>query len=146
MFVYWALQGDKERGKGLPGKLFAVEPLQQNRRVMEHNLKRHDLLAKVIYKCYKVTKSTILTMPSQTFAWVPSSCHTALAQAHACDRHQNQPSCQLSCSVMRSNMCVYARTFAYSCTFAATCCAHEFCLANQTLRLPQALRVKQGWN
>jgi len=140
MFVYWALQGDKERGKGLPGKLFAVEPLQQNRRVMEHNLKRHDLLAKVIYKCYKVTKSTILTMPSQTFAWVPSSYHTALAQAH------DQPSCQLSCSVMRSNMCVYARTFAYSCTFAATCCAHEFCLANQTLRLPQALRVKQGWN
>jgi len=49
MFVYWALQGDKETGRGLPGKVFAVEPLQQNRRVMEHNLKRHDLLAKVTF-------------------------------------------------------------------------------------------------
>ncbi len=49
MFVYWALQGDKGRGRGLPGKMFAVEPLQQNRKVMEHNLKRHDLLAKVIF-------------------------------------------------------------------------------------------------
>ena len=49
MCVYWALQGDKETGRGLPGNGFAVEPLQQNRRVMEHNLKRHDLLAKVIF-------------------------------------------------------------------------------------------------
>ena len=48
MFVYWALQGHKETGRGLPGKVFAVEPLQQNRKVMEHNLKRHNLLDKVI--------------------------------------------------------------------------------------------------
>ena len=49
MFVHWALQGDKEKGRGLPGRVFAVEPLQLNRKVMEHNLKRHDLFAKVIF-------------------------------------------------------------------------------------------------
>ena len=30
MFVYWALQGDKETGRGLPGRVFALEPLQQS--------------------------------------------------------------------------------------------------------------------
>lgn len=47
MFVYWALRGDKANGRGVPGQLFAVEPLEQNRRVMEHNLKRHNLTNKV---------------------------------------------------------------------------------------------------
>ena len=47
MFVYWALRGDKAKGRGVPGHLFAVEPLEQNRRVMEHNLKRHNLTSKV---------------------------------------------------------------------------------------------------
>lgn len=70
MFVHWALQGDKEKGRGLPGRVFAVEPLQQNRKVMEHNLKRHDLLAKVTFFCKSFTtaarsQSTEVTMPSK---------------------------------------------------------------------------------
>ena len=47
MFVCWALKGDKAKGRGVPSRVFALEPVHQNLLVMEHNLKHHDVASKV---------------------------------------------------------------------------------------------------
>ena len=45
MFVSWILDG--QRHSEIPSKVYALEPLQPNLQVLEHNLKKHDLTDKV---------------------------------------------------------------------------------------------------